>query len=239
MHTRPIALLVLALMFAIGSGVGCAGKKEEAASGNMKGMDRTKASQMNAQRNAFESSQDPPITAQTRFAAGQLAESSGNVHQAIQQYQEAVQTDPKHHPSWFQLGRLYTQTKQFPKSIEAWQNYVRVTNGDATAYSNLGFAYEHAGDRASAESAYRKGIERNPNNVPCRVNYGLMLARMGREPEAMEQLQVVLSQAEAHYNLGSCYEQMGRKDLAKAQYRKALEQDPTMWEAQQRMAEIK
>ena len=54
-----------------------------------------------------------------------------------------------------------------------------------------------------AETAYLRGIERDPKNVPCRTNYGLMLARLGRTAEGTLQLQAVLTPAEVHYNLAS------------------------------------
>jgi hypothetical protein len=48
------------------------------------------------------------------------------------------------------------------------------------------------------------------------VNYGLMLTRTGRVPEARAQLETVLKPAEAAYNIGSVREQIGRKDQARA-----------------------
>ena len=215
---------------------GCSfGKKEESVSG----LSGKTAQEMEAERSPFERSEDPPFSADTRFAAGRLAETQGALPQAIAQYQEAIKLQPQHQGAWYRLGVLYAKTKQFPQAIDAWEHYVKATNGAAGAYSNLGFCFEVSGDRPQAEAAYRKGIERDPKNVPCRVNYGLMLARDGREPAALEQLTAVLSEAEAHYNLGSVYEQLGKKEQAKAQYSKALELNPNLWEAKTRMAQMK
>ena len=38
-----------------------------------------------------------------------------------------------------------------------------------------------------------------------------------------------------HYNLGSVYEQMGKRQLARAEYQKAVELDPRFAEAQTRL----
>jgi Tfp pilus assembly protein PilF len=70
------------------------------------------------------------------------------------------------------------------------------------------------------------------------VNYGLMLVRQNRVPEAIQQLSVVLHPAEVHYNIGSVYEKMGQKDQAKAEYQKAMEIDPKFWEASARLAAL-
>lgn len=196
------------------------------------------ANELNANHSRFEETEDPPISADTRVAAGQLAESQGLLAQAAQQYGEALKVDPSHQVALYRLGTLRVQLKQFPQAIDAWKQYVRATNGSAAAYSNLGFCHELAGQPGAAEDAYRQGIAREPTNQPCRVNYGLMLARNGREAEAVTQLSAVLSPAEVHYNLASVYEQLGRQDQARAGYQRALELDPKLWEAQSRLSKL-
>jgi tetratricopeptide (TPR) repeat protein len=186
----------------------------------------------------FETTEDPPITAATHFAAAQLAESRGDNKEAIEQYWAVVKMEPKNRDALFQLGTLYTRIQQFPDAIAAWTRYIDATGGDATGYSNLGFCHELAGHRGAAEEAYIKGIAKDAKNVPCRVNYGLMLARDNRIPEAEIQLQAVLSPAEVHYNLASVYELLGRKDQARAEYRRALTLDPGLTDAEARLSAL-
>ncbi len=233
-----VSVTIVAVLLALQLGCGSFGKNKEEGDG-LHGVSSKQADAMGAERSVFEKSDDPPFNAGTRFAAGRLAEAQGAIPQAITQYNEALKLDPNYAQAWYQLGVLYAKTKQFPKAIDAWEHYVKVTNDSAAAYSNLGFCYEVSGDRPSAESAYLKGIERDPKNVPCRVNYGLMLARAGNEPGALQQLQAVLTPAEAHYNLGSAYEQLNRIPEARVQYQKALEINPKFWEAQTRLAQLK
>ncbi len=187
----------------------------------------------------FETMRDPPIKAKTHFAAGQLAESRGNPNGAVEQYWEAARIDPKYKDAYFRLGVVYCQLKHYPDSIVAWKQYIKATNGDATGYSNLGFAHELAGQHDEAEKAYRKGIEKDPKNEPCRVNYGLMLARDNRMSEGVLQLQAVLTPAQVHYNLASVYEHQGRKEQARSEYRKALNIDPNLADAEVRLSVLK
>jgi tetratricopeptide (TPR) repeat protein len=186
----------------------------------------------------FDQVKDPPIRAKTHFAAGQLAESQGDLANAIAQYQKALSLDPKYADAMFRLGCVLTATRDFPKAIETWNRYVALTQGSATACNNLAFCQELAGNPIAAESAYRKGIERDPTNEPCHVNYGLMLARHGRPNEALLQLQTVLPPAKAHYDLAAVYEQSGRKKEAKAEYAKALELDPNLGDAKAKLAAL-
>ena len=187
---------------------------------------------------SFDVPKEPELNANTRCAAGQLAEAQGDLPRAIQQYSEALKLEPKHEQSLFRLAVVHAQLKQYPQSIEAWKRYLKVTDGSAIGYSNLGFTYELSGQLAQAEEAYKKGISRDMSSRPCRVNYGLMLARMGRTSEATIQLQSVLKPAEVHYNLASVYEQQGRKEQAKAEYNKALTIDPGLYDARVRLSSL-
>ncbi len=195
------------------------------------------ANALNAQHSRFEQESDPDLTAQTRFAAGQLAESNGNIPAAIEQYHQALKVDPNQTASLYRLAVLQTRQKQFGEAVTTWETYLSATN-DPAGYANIGFCWDLAGRPEKAEAAYKKGIEADGTNEACRVNYGLFLARAGRGNEALLQLQTVLSPAEAHYNLGSIYEMQSKKDEARVEYRKSLEMNPALGSAKTRLAAI-
>jgi len=216
-------LVVLGLVAGLASG--CANKNGAAASAHQ-------------DPSSFESVKEPPINANTHFAAGQLAESHENYAVAIAQYKDALAEQPSLDIAMFRLGYVYAETKQYPQAIETWKRYVKATNGSAAAYSNLAFCEELAGNPGAAEADYQKGITVDPKYQACRVNYGLMLARHNRMNEAVIQLQSVLSPAEVHYNLAGVYATQGRKALAKAEYQKAFELDPNLLDAKTRLAQL-
>ena len=139
---------------------------------------------------------DTPISANTHFAAGQLAESEGRLPQAVEQYKQALALNPRQADAMFRLGVAYAELRDFPNAIQTWNRYIDLTGGSATAFSNLGFCQELAGNPPAAEAAYQKGILRDPRSEPCHVNYGLMLARNGRPVEGLHQLQIVLPPAQ-------------------------------------------
>jgi tetratricopeptide (TPR) repeat protein len=202
------------------------------------GVKSEQALAMNQERSSFERSEDPPIQAETYFAAGQLAEANGDLAAAAWQYGEAARLDPRHRRALYRRATCLSQLKKFPEAAASWKKYVEATNDDPRGYSNLGFCHELAGRIDEAEAAYQRGIDRDPKNVPCRTNYGLMLARLGRIAEATLQLQAVLTPAEVHYNLASVLEHQGRKEAAKFEYRKALELDPAFDDAQTRLSAL-
>ena len=72
---------------------------------------------------------------------------------------------------------------------------------DYSIYNSLGWFYQQANRLPDAEKAYKQGLSIDPRSEPCRVNYGLMLARHNRQDEAKAQLSEVLPPAEVAYNL--------------------------------------
>ena len=95
-----------------------------------------------------------------------------------------------------------------------------------------------SGDLKAAEGAYQKGIAKDAKNEPCRVNYGLMLARQDRMTDAVNNLRAVLTPAQVAYNIGSVHELRGKKEQAKAEYQRAISLDPDFNDAKQRLAAL-
>src|SRR4051812_7568362 len=94
---------VIAIAFSLAA-VGCASKQEVSRSG--------------ASKTEFDkTTKNPEFTPETHYAAGQLAESQGNVAAAIAQYEAAVKRDSKHAASLYRLGILYTQQKKYTDAI--------------------------------------------------------------------------------------------------------------------------
>ena len=180
----------------------------------------------------------PPINADTHSAAGQLAEARGDVDDAIIQYQKSLKLNKTHIQSLYHLGCLYATQGKFAESIKIWNRYIKATNDSALGYSNLAFTEELAGTPVAAEYDYKQGLKKEPNNAPCRINYGLMLARHGRIGEATIQLQAVLNPAEVHYNIASVYELQNRKEMARIEYKQALAVDPTFIDARTKLADL-
>jgi tetratricopeptide (TPR) repeat protein len=160
---------------------GCASEKNKAKADEA---DRTKMAE--AQREVrqnpdkFETSEDPPIKADTYFAAGQLQEAQGDLNGAIKQYQAALKLEPNHKNALYRMGLAYTSLKKYPDAINTWRRYLKATDNSPAAYNNLALCYEQAGQLNDAEQAFKAGIARDPDDRSCRINYGLMLARRGR-----------------------------------------------------------
>jgi tetratricopeptide (TPR) repeat protein len=201
------------------------------------GADRAAVAPTN-QMSDFDKVKDPKINADTWFASGQLQESQGHIPAAIENYKNALKVNDEHHGALYRLGVLYATSQKYPEAIATWKKYINVTHHSAVGYSNLGFSYELSGAYADAERAYLTGIERDSDSAPCRINYGLMLARHGRIADGVAQMQMVLSEAEVHFNVGSVHEGQGRRELAREEYQKALQLNPKLTDAKLRLQKL-
>ena len=190
-------------------------------------------------KDTFETSGDPPINANTRYAAGQLAEAQGQNDRALAQYQEALKVDPKFQNACFAIARMQMAQGKFPEAQAAWQQYIKLTNGAPEAYNDSAYCYEAAGQLDKAEETYKTAIAKDPVHSPCRVNYGLMLARHDRIDDAVAQLSTALKPAEVSYNLGSVFYQRGMMAQAKAYYQDALNKDPNLTDARKALNAMK
>jgi len=179
-----------------------------------------------------------PINSDTRFAAGQLAEARGDYSAAIIQYRKCLLRDRNDTRAIYRLGCVYATIGKYTESIDMWHRYLKLTNDSPNGYSNLAYTEELAGKPAEAEFDYKQGISKDPTNEPCRINYGLMLARHGRTGEAVIQLQAVLTPAQVHFNLAEVYEIAHRTEMAKIEYEESLALDPTFIDARNKLASL-
>jgi len=232
-HTIVRLLAFAAVM--LGMAACSSGKKEEA---SIKGLTADDAVRLNSEHGTGWNSEDPPLTAQTHVAAGELAESQGDPSRAITQYKKALAIDPKTSIAVYRLGIVYSQIRSFDEAIDAWNTYSKMTGGAPEAFSNLGFCYEISGDKAMAANVFNEGIAKFPKHQGLRVNYGMLLARSGNIDEARKQLSEVLTEAQVHYNLGSLYEVQGRKELARQEYLQSIQADPNFIDARSRLATL-
>jgi tetratricopeptide (TPR) repeat protein len=234
----------IATAAALALAVGCQTDKQKhdasvsAANNRYKILSGSTSETSHRDENGFDRDHEPALNPGTRFAAGQVCETQGHLDCAVVQYDQALRLNPKHIPSLYRMGVVMTKLKKYDTAVAMWQRYIDATDNSAAGYSNLGFCYEMAADVDNAEAAYKKGIAIDEKSTPCRVNYGLMLARQNRQDEAEEQLATVLSPSEVAYNMASVYEQQGAIARAKEELQKAIAANPNMREAQDKLATL-
>jgi Tfp pilus assembly protein PilF len=180
----------------------------------------------------------PRISPETYVAAGDLALTRGQPLQAAEQYAKALKARPDEPQLLKKLGLAQVKANQLDVAAETFRRYVHASGGSVDAYGTLGYCLELGGNASEAEKTYLDGIRKHPDGPLVRINYGLMLVRRNQVNAAVTQLSAVLEPHETNYNIASVYEQLGRRDLAKFYYQRALECKPGFGAAQQKLAMV-
>jgi len=145
---------------------------------------------------------------------------------------KATQENPQHADAFFYLGWLYNKKGDYEKTIEAYQEVIRINPDYTYIYYNLGWAYGELKKYPEAVNAFEKAIERNPQDADAHYGLGWMYNQLkDYEKTTGAYKQVIRIQPGyiyAHYGLGMIYFLVqGDRNAALGEYKilKDLDQD--------------
>jgi len=103
---------------------------------------------------------------------------------------KAVETDPQNAEAHFDLGRLYTKSKDYPKAITAYQKAANLNYRPSDAFYNLGFIYASTNDFANAEKMFLHVVDLKPTYLDkVLFNLAVVQQRQGKKQECIENLE--------------------------------------------------
>jgi Tfp pilus assembly protein PilF len=172
------------------------------------------------------------LQAQSAYERGLTDLAEGRTSLGLAALQEAAQLDPSVPLYHNALGLLYINLKRQPDALEAFKRAVELDGNYGEAQHNLGVAYAEGGRWEEAIRAYRRALSLPgyANQEVAYHNLGWAYFNVGRLQEAEESFRLVLridpNMASAHYQLGLVLLKGGRRDGAKAAFRRARELAP-------------
>jgi len=111
-----------------------------------------------------------------------------------------------------------------------FRHALAVTENNALAHNNLGFALDEKGQTEDAISQYQEAIRLNSDYPDPHNNLGTDLVLKGRLDDAISQYQEAIrlnpDYADAHYNLGTSLGTKGQLDDAISQFQEAIRLKP-------------
>ena len=159
----------------------------------------------------------------------------GQVDDAINQFQMALDLHPNYDSAHNNLGTALLRKGQVDDAIAQFQKAVEINPTFAGAHNNLGKALSTKGLSDQAMAEYQKAEELNPNDAPAFADLGDVLLQKGQVEQAMANYQKALeidpNNSDANNNVGFVLAQQGQFNEAIAYYHKALETDPDKVEA--------
>jgi len=155
---------------------------------------------------------------------------SGNLPEAISQYEQALRLGPDYYDARANLGIALLRAGQPQQAVAQCAEAVRIRPDYVEAYVNMGNALMQTGKLPEAMAAYEQALKLQPDSSMAHYNLANVLLRSGRTPEAIGQyeqaLQLKPDYAEAHNNLGVAYYSLGKLPEAIGQYEQALRIQP-------------
>lgn len=182
------------------------------------------------------------------------ARSESGVDTLIADMLEKIENEPKNINFRRGLANLYLQKKQYAEAIQALETAVEMNPGDPELERTLTNAHvrsfeaeiqakRDAGDEASAVvmegellqfrfDDLQGRVERYPNDLQLRYEWGVMLFENDYINEAIQQLQLaqrsVKNRVQALYYLALCFREKKQYDVAMRQLEGALAELPIM-----------
>ena len=123
----------------------------------------------------------------------------GNRDQGIENYKAYLVQYPDDLGVWYRLGYAYQVTNRLDQAIEAFQKVVALDSSSSGAYVNIATCYQGLGEKKEALDNYERAFQLRPEEaVGTFVNneYGFLLVKMGRIPEAFRTFEMMTQQSE-------------------------------------------
>lgn len=155
--------------------------------------------------------------------AGNGAEAEKLLRKVLEQRQTSAETH-------FCLGRAL-MAKNVTDALKAFERAVQLDPNHAEYHLYVGWASNDAGNLVKAGTALKKALELDQGLADAYWQRGVLRVRQTRSKDAVEDLTKALalrpSRFEAHADLAFAYNDLGKEDLAIAEWQKAIAAKPT------------
>jgi tetratricopeptide (TPR) repeat protein len=113
---------------------------------------------LNGQRAGTTGSLSKVPAAQQHFNQAESAFQQGHFNEAIAEYKQAIEADPKFAKAWLYMGDCYFGAKGYAQAAEAYEQAVRLDPSDSQAQFFLGDAYQALYDQTRNAAWLDKSI---------------------------------------------------------------------------------
>ncbi len=106
---------------------------------------------------------------------------------------KAAEADPQNAEAHFDLGRLYTKSKDYPKAIKAYQKAANLSYRSSDAFYNMGFIYAATNDFANAEKMFLHVADLKPLYLDkVLFNLAVVQQKLGKKQQCIDNLEKAL-----------------------------------------------
>lgn len=150
--------------------------------------------------------------------------------------------NPRDLATLIQLGDASAQSGDWKRAAAAFRSATTLKPGDPALQYKLAVAQSQSGDSAAAILSYQAALKSQPDFPLARLGLAVALSRIGRYAESLVELQRILKDQpqwehadQVHLNMAANYEKLDEFGNAIQQYKAALELNPRLDGARQRL----
>jgi tetratricopeptide (TPR) repeat protein len=171
-----------------------------------------------------------PENAKAYFQKGMALKELGDSANAVAAFQATIEKDPDYFEGYIQLANIYGAHKD-PLAVQYYNTALQKRPNDPQVLYGLGLFYQNMGDVKNARKTYNDLVSVDPKNVYAVYNLGYLALVLENKPRDAQPffdkaLTMQPAYADAAYMRGLCYEKMGDKKNAAADYNAALLIEP-------------
>ena len=167
-----------------------------------------------------------PKFARTYYNLGNLHKQNQEYKIAIEKLNQAVALQPDYAFAHLSIGDCYLLQSDYQPAIQSYTRAIQIEPKNAKFINNRGVAYAMMGEFYLAIQDFSQAITIEPHAMPY-MNIGKSYAALGELDEALENLNYAIYldpvYADAYYNRGLAYQQLGETAKAEADFAKHKE----------------
>lgn len=155
-----------------------------------------------------------PSEAEAKFNRAVELQRQGKLDEAAAEYRAALGIKPDYVDAQANLGVVLAKLGRYDEAVAAYESAFKLAPQLTPILLNLGIAHYRAGKFDQAITAFQRLLEQRSDVMQARQLYGLSLAALGRDEEAVKQLEQTIDGAQPDaavlYSLGLAYLRLGK-----------------------------
>jgi tetratricopeptide (TPR) repeat protein len=174
---------------------------------------------------------DPAVEESEMYITlGQESLKEGEFDQAISDFSQAIEANPKYYKAFNSRGIAYYRKGQYDLAIADYSRAIKLYPKDSMIYLNRGISYAYTRQNNKAINDFNKAIQLNKDNFDAYYFRGIVYKNKGQLDSALSDfnraITIIPNNIWAYINRGLTYVGKGKYDKAIADYNKAIEINP-------------
>ncbi len=160
------------------------------------------------------------------FGLAEMAYKNGQYQEAINNYSQAINLNPKFALAYCQRGTAYGNLSNYRQAEVDFNKAIELNPNMAYIYNQRGLFYQNLGDYRKAVDDMSQAIKLEPTSVNFYVHRGFAYTKAGEYDHALadynQAIQLDATFADAYLGRGFVYHEHGDKEKAIADFKQVL-----------------